>query len=239
MNILQLNKKTLLLLCALAFLALLFLLIGFLQLRETGSPQQDNSLTTPIPTPLITKRDLVTATIDPTPETILVSGEKQTFVITFSQPQNRQLLSPVLTVKDVTNDDDPQSLPIKSLFDNTTTLRITSPLPTQPNSIYLLTIVNTQTHAIIFEASYTSSPPIPTPVAKNNTALSQFLPYTTTTYSLEYDKNSNLYVFHFLYNAGSSDDVQTQFEKAQAAAKVFITSKNIDLDSLVIQWKRY
>jgi hypothetical protein len=234
MDYFLLHKKTLLLIGALLLIAIVLVTIGFIQFMATQSESEriQNSS-------LLENNQQVAITITPVAQTILPAGEKQTFTLTFTPPQNKTLFHASLTVKTVSNNQDPRDIPLQLLSSTDSSLVVASSSTITPDSIYEFTLINKKTNEILFKASYTSSPLAPTPIAKNNSELATYLPYQTPTYSLEYNKEENLYIFHFIYNPNSSLDAQTQFLNAQSQAQAFIRSKSIDPESVVIEWKRY
>lgn len=106
--------------------------------------------------------------------------------------------------------------------------------PTIPNSKYTLSI--TQSGGKEVAVKYISGSTAPTPIPTNNESLTQFLPYKTQAFILEYNEARNIYIMHFLYNAASSVDLSTQFDSAKKQANDFITSKNIPLSSIKIDY---
>ncbi len=122
---------------------------------------------------------------------------------------------------------------IKTLIDERTAT-IVNEDPTIPNSKYTLTIAQSGEKEVV--AKYLSGSITPTPISVNNESLTQFLPYKTQTFILEYNEARNIYIMHFLYSAASSVDLNTQFDSAKKQANDFIASKNIPLSSIKIEY---
>lgn len=106
--------------------------------------------------------------------------------------------------------------------------------PILPLKTYTLTL--TQNNQTLLKQNYISSKIKPTPIFQNDTMLKDFLPYSTQTYSLEYNPSRNIYVAHVKYNPDSSLSLNAQIEAVKADVSRFIQSKEITVDSVKIDY---
>lgn len=228
--------KTLLLLI---FLMMVILLIIFIQvfLNSQPKPKQKQS-----PEPVIQFQAPIQAPIKvigikPDKTISLQPGTMQQFVIQFSQPVNLDSIHLVVERTDITKDLPPyQAEQDTTLSSDRRSLTILLKKPVLPYSKYDLILTDTKKNAI-FQASYLSGKETPMVVKINNFNLSTYLPYETTSFKLSYDKSRNIYVFNFKYDTESPDDLQNQYEKAKSEAVKFIESKEIDINTIVIEWR--
>lgn len=218
-TLLLLPKKTVFFIGGLLFLCLFLLWIGISFFRSNET----------------TQNQLILLQVSPSSDTLLLPQTKQTFTLTFSLPVSASEISVVATEQIVvTNQQQKIALLLKQNSSSKTLT--TSPIAVKPYAQYTLVVLQKATGKTLAGVSYQTLPPQPTRAPTNNLFLSQYLPYETETYRLSYWKEKNVYVFNFKYNPSSSDDTQTQFEKAQNDAKTFIQSKGIPLDSIIINW---
>lgn len=106
-----------------------------------------------------------------------------------------------------------------------------------PLGIYTLNVLRKSDNQVVFTGTYLTGDATPSPVISNNQNLIPFLPHNAPNYTLEYFKNKNIYVFHFIYDVNSALSIDEQFNKAKNDALLFIKSKNVNPDSLVVDWR--
>lgn len=201
---------------------------------ESNKQERSNSQITP--TPGITSIS-IDKIIPDEPQT-LTAGIPHTFLIYFNKdiPLGRYEFD--LSYADITQDS-PQRIPVQktiSLFaPNVVSIKTLSPI--NEKSEYYLTVIDTQSNTTISSSSYLSGNIEPTPLPSNNQTLKQFLPHETDTYLLEYSGTKNLYIFHFKYDPTNDDDIDTQLQDAKNEAIQYIQSKNVDINSIVIEYR--
>ena len=230
-----------------SFKTTLFFLLGFifvgifviLLFRKNLEPK---TTTTTVPKPLVainkglTQENFVVINLSPDGSTILAPHTKQEFSITFSNTVKLRLVTITLSLNLENNE--VRSIPISTtLSTDKKTIRILPIDPIQPDSDYNLSVKNATTGKTILAKAYISDVSMPTPVPSNNLSLAKYLPYQTKNFLLEYVPSLNVYLFHFLIDASSTDDLTTQFNKAKNDATDYIKSKGIDPSTLVIEWK--
>lgn len=89
---------------------------------------------------------------------------------------------------------------------------------------------------IILSADYSSPSITPTPLPSNNAQLKEYLPYDTPNFLLDYNKSRNLYIMHFKFRSSDPGTIEQQFEKAKREAQEFIASKNIQVNTVEIEY---
>ncbi len=227
------NKKILILV---VFFILAILLILFLQISGNitqspgGLPSLDGNI-----------QNQGTSTLSVasfTPETSfpLIPDQNITFKISFNNPVSLSDLSVSLVQEEIITEG-VSIVPINLLLENENkTLAVTPQTIIKGYSEYNLVIKDKSGRELLNE-TYLSNQPIPTPAASNNLELSNFLPHETSNYRLSYLPSRNIYIFNFIYNPNSSEDLQTQYERAKQQAEEFIESKGINLEEIVIEWR--
>jgi hypothetical protein len=173
-------------------------------------------------------------TLNPIESQILTPGQIQTFTITFTKPVafNKYSLSVTKSAPRTTE----QKVDFTSSFGDRS-LQITLTEVIQPTTTYTITLQEKGSSNILFSVFYNSgNPPLPT-IAQNNTQLQQYLPYETDSYILSYLPSRNIYIFNFKYDSTLSGGINDQYESAKKAAIEFITSKGININSIVIEWR--
>lgn len=221
----NIDKKQLVLLVFVVGLSIV-ILISMIFLKGQKSP--------PVGTPTISS-DLEVTGIIPTKGTVLTPNQPQEISVTANQPVDLSELTIKLLSKNLINDVQIEEQFKPSLSSDNRTIKIKILDSIKPYSQYSLNILSNQKK--ILEISYLTDKPIPAPVSTNNQGLRQFLPFETETFKLSFDKKRNVYIFNFKYNPNSSDNLDTQYQKAKTKAEIFIKSKGIDLNSIAIEWR--
>lgn len=226
---------------------LLSILLAIIYLRfENATAPSPSSPTTPnqiSPLPSVTGTAVTNIEVDkviPDDELGLTSGKPHSFFIHFNGPISVNQISCVVTYTYIYTDDPiPQiaSITTNQLGKDTLELQVLDPI--EQGAEYTIVIRNRSTNDILSTTTYSSQDVQPTPIQKNNPALKQYLPYTTSTYSLEYLERKNIYQFHFIYNPDVETPIEEQFETAKTDALQFIRSHSIDPASVTIEWKYY
>jgi hypothetical protein len=182
------------------------------------------------------RRDITTIfvrEVSPPPTQTLVAGQLQKFTVTLDASVDVGKLR-INIVSSPPSDISSQSpVPFTKGFSGRK-LEISTTQTTLPVTTYTITLAYND--KVILQQSYLSSPEAPTPVANNNVSLSQFLPYETLNYLLEYNKGRNIYIVHVRYDPNSKKDLTTQFNDAKSNANNFIESRGVDLKSIVIEY---
>lgn len=184
---------------------------------------------------------IVVDRVVPDAEFNIASGKSSRFFIYFSEQVDAKDIAAMVTYTYIYEDETMTPLTaqttLKQLGTNTLELQLIEPV--KPGAEYTISIVNKNTNQILSTSTYGSLNTQPTPVANNNPALQQYLPYSAETYSLEYNQQKNLYVFHFINSESSEQPIEEQFKAAKQAAIQFIQSKGIDQNSITVEWKYY
>lgn len=230
--------KTYLLIGLMSMILLALLILNFA--KRAGV--QPNSTSIPVYSPTATSSSLppvdITVTgASPDRNTIFNPGQQQAFISKFQNPVNLSWLGIKITYKDIYTSKITAIQFNSSLDASGKVLTITTVGPISPDGEYTLSIDNLTKNTNILNVTYLSNSASPIPVSSNNPALIQYLPYEADNYSLDYMPEQNVYVFHFKMNYNSSDDLQTQYQKAKQDATDFIQSKGVDINSIVIQWR--
>ena len=222
------NKKILFFLCA---FAAVFLFIGVVLFTLGTQPKTDQQTSGPSTEDNTLLQSISLVSVSPIQNSVLVSGKKQIFTITFNnQPKN---ITTTLERTDVTNTSKPVTASF-TLSEKGNALVLTTTGPIVPDSIYTLNVLYQNTPLV--SLSYTTTNLLPSPVKQNNEPLKKYLPYNTASYSLRFDQNRNIYLFNFIYDPSKNDSLDVQYEQAKQDATDFIESKGIDIDSVIIEW---
>ena|SRR3989344_2206114 len=222
------NKKILFFLCA---FAAVFLFIGVVLFTLGTQPKTDQQTSGPSTEDNTLLQSISLVSVSPIQNSVLVSGKKQIFTITFNnQPKN---ITTTLERTDVTNTSKPVTASF-TLSEKGNALVLTTTGPIVPDSIYTLNVL--YQNIPLMSLSYTTTNLLPSPVKQNNEALKKYLPYNTASYSLRFDQNRNIYLFNFIYDPSKNDSLDVQYEQAKQDATDFIESKGIDIDSVIIEW---
>ena len=222
------NKKILFFLCA---FAAVFLFIGVVLFTLGTQPKTDQQTSGPSTEDNTLLQSISLVSVSPIQNSVLVSGKKQIFTITFNnQPKN---ITTTLERTDVTNTSKPVTASF-TLSEKGNALVLTTTGPIVPDSIYTLNVLYQNTPLV--SLSYTTTNLLPSPVKQNNEPLKKYLPYNTASYSLRFDQNRNIYLFNFIYDPSKNDSLDVQYEQAKQDAIDFIESKEIDVDSVIIEW---
>ena len=170
---------------------------------------------------------------------ILNTGKIQTFDIYFNNPQIQvNNYSFNISSLDTTSDNTLFTpIDIETLLLGKGQVELKTTQEIKEKYEYKLEILSKKNGEVVFSRTYLSTDILPTPVAVNNKSLVPYLPYETTNFSLEYLKDQNRYIFHFVYNADSDVPIDNQLEQAKTDAAAFINSKGIDINTLVIEWR--
>lgn len=213
-------------------LIIVLVIINLIRFKNSSSiPNKPSETTLPA-------QELKVLRISPEQNTILTPNTYQTFNIQFTSAILQSYFKVLVIRQDVTTDSTPKTEEvITDLTDNNTTLSITLKNPIQGYSSYEINLLSSADNSPIFKIEYLSDKPQETPAPNNNTQLKQFLPYKTNSYELEYNEDTNIYLFHFIYNSDSSETLDSQYQKAKQAATNFIKSKGIDINSIIIEWR--
>jgi hypothetical protein len=242
MNISSVDKKTLLLLGGLLLLCLAFLALAFSLLyqpkpssRQAGNPPSEQSDSGFFSTLFSSTASVVS--FSPPAETVLTPGNPIHITVVFNKPVRLDTISVVLTQKLIQTDETTRVNITQDTTSSDKQLVITTKTPIKPYATYTFSISDKSSKKTLLSAVYSSDSAQPSPVQSNNPDLQQYLPYETGTYALSYLPKQNIYVFNFLFNPDDPTDIQTQFETAKQNALLFIKSKGIDPNSLLIDWR--
>ncbi len=192
----------------------------------------------PKPQPSVQKvpRDTTTKLIKevaPDPFQALTPSQNQTFTVTLDPALDSSKIQTKLTLSPPSNAAEKIEIPlVVNRQENKLILTTTTPI--EPVSTYTLTLL--LRGQVILQQSFLSAAASPTPLPVNNTALSQHLPHETHIYLLEYDRDENIYLMHFKYDAASPDSFTDQFEKAKKSTNEYIAGKNIDTSTVTIKY---
>lgn len=210
---------------SLVALTVLFLFVS--TLKKTPPPQTDTKKAPRDTTSSLVKKVLPESTM------LLNPGRAQAFTITLDPSLDPQTITFKLTSSPPSDASKTKDVGLSPSYKNATiTLVTTSQI--EPSTTYILTLF--LRGGTIFRQAYLSSPFAPTPVQSNNASLSSFLPYETLNYRLEFNKEQNIYVMHFKYDANSKEDLSTQFNNSKTNADEFIESKGIDTTTVTIKY---
>lgn len=211
---------------SLVVLTILFLLVSSLK-KPAVTPKPGAQKI-----PKDTTTSLVKAVL-PDPSQALTPSQNQTFTITLDPALDPKAIEAKITSSPPSNAAEKTDVPfVLSRQGNTLTLTTNSPI----RSVTTYTLVLRLRGQVILQQSFLSSSVSPTPLPTNNTALSQYLPHETHIYLLEYDRDQNIYLAHFKYDASSPDSFTDQFEKAKKSANEFIAGKGIDVTTVSIKY---
>lgn len=164
--------------------------------------------------------------------------ERPKFTVVFESGVNPTMVSFDLTKKEIASGKT-ENVPLKVSQVTFTTLRADSQKATDPQSIYTLKVKSSSNNEVVYQTNYQTGEPAPTPVASNNPILQHFLPYKAENYTLKYLSETNVYVFSFIYDPKSKEDLNTQYEKAKNDAIKFIEGNGVDVNSINIEWRHY
>ena len=226
MNTKTVNFKLFFLLAAViaVFALFIFIVVFSLFMSHSQSTVDNNS------------KNVIKSVFPPDGE-VLTPRVKQKFYVYFNSPPTNKLTYTLSYVDIGADDNNPISVGTDvSDVDKGGTI-ITTLTNLTENSVYFLKIIDSATHKTIFSASYFTADITPTPIPSNNPLLIPFLPHQELNYSLEYLKDQNLYIFHFIYNPDSTDSIDDQFNNAKNNALQFIKDKGIDPNALTIDWR--
>ena len=228
---LKIRDKTLLFPIIVAFILVIIVFGILLFSLQTG---QKN--TVPV-TPTLTPNAAVTKVFPDEPET-LTAGIPHTFLIYFNKNISIKALEFTLSYIDVTQDS-PTTITAKVSLSQVspTEVLVKTEDPIQERSEYNLTVDNPQTSEVLSSTTYLSGDIQPTKVPTNNLKLKDFLPYDTTSYTLEYVPGQNIYIFHFKFDPTNQEDITQQLQDAKSQAIQFIESKGVDINSIVIDYR--
>lgn len=211
---------------SLVILVVLFLFVS--SLKKSPPPPQPAAQKVP--------KDTTTQlikTVLPDSSQTLVPSQSQTFTITLDPSLDPSTIQAKLTASPPSNAAEKTDVPI-AVTRESNRLILTTTNPILPVSTYTLTLL--LRGQIILQQSFLSASISPTPLPTNNTVLSQYLPHETLIYLLEYDKDQNVYLMHFKYDAASPDSFTDQFEKAERSANEYIAGKGIDTTTVSIKY---
>lgn len=211
---------------SLVLLTALFLLVSSLK----KSPPQQQPSTQKVPRDTTTQ---LVKEVTPDPFQALVPMQNQTFIITLDPALDPNKTQAKLTLSPPSNAAEKTEVPL-IISRQANKLMLTTTNPIQPVSTYTLTLL--LRGQVILRESFLSSSISPTPLPTNNNTLSQYLPHETRIYLLEYDRDQNVYLMHFKYDASSPDSFTDQFEKAKKSANEYIEGKNIDTSTVTVKY---
>lgn len=175
-------------------------------------------------------KDLLVSILPPTTEA-LTPGKTETFVLTFKENVTTELKAKVVFHSIL--DDSDQEVPFKLLIDqNRMSISLNAPIVGYGE--YTLSI-NSVTEEL-FSVTYLSDVPRATPVANNNLALIEYLPFETNTFRLTFIPNQNKYLFSYKFDINSTKEAGVQYDEAKEEALQFIRNRGIDPNTLVIEW---
>ena len=177
----------------------------------------------------------VVSSVSPDKGAILVSNQKQKFVITFTTAFNPKSITIVLQKNDIYKQDSPVPVNYSTSYSGNM-LTISFSENVQPGFDYKFTLLYQPTNSLLFEAIYSVMQPLPTPQPNNNTSLAQYLPMKTDSWSLSYWQPENIYIFSFFYDPNSPNNLVVQRQNAEAAMNQFIQSKGIDPSTVKIKY---
>ncbi len=210
---------------ALVFLTFLFLFLSSLKKTPT-TPEKKPSLRGDVTTSFI-------KSFSPPSNILLTAGKVQKFTIFLASPIDPNLLQIKAASSSPSDISNNISVPIKKNTNNNS-IEFTTTQPLSPVTTYSITI--TYKGQLLLQQSYLTSSYTPTPIPTNNPTLSSFLPYETLNYSLEFNKEQNIYIMHFKYNPNSNTDMTTQFNEAKTQTNKFIQGKGIDPLTVIIKY---
>lgn len=213
-------------LASLVVLTVLLLLVS--SLKKSPAPQSNTQQKVPkdTTTPLI-------KSVQPDSAQALPVSQNQTFTITLDSALDPSLIKARLDSSPPSNAAEKTNVPL-SISTHNNAITATTSTPIAPFTTYTLTL--TLRGKTILQRSYLSDAPSPTPIPANNTTLMNYLPHETLIYLLEFDRDQNIYLVHFKYDATSPLSFTDQFEKAKKSANEYIASKNIDPSSVTIRY---
>jgi len=236
-NVFLRNKSLLVILAVAGLMAFLAIGLGIFivvpDITKLGQkPKPDLSLA-------LNKYPAVTS-ITPEEFVLLQPGKPQVFRASFRNGGDITTLRASLSQSLIRQPNKVTTLPITTSFDKpTNSVVVTMNSPIQPVSTYALVIKNPASGNPLLAINYHSGDIQPTAVISNNPKLQEFLPHKTDSYSLIYDKNKNIYIFHFKIDPESTLTLSSQYNNAKANATQFITAKGIPINSIAIEWNRY
>lgn len=225
-------------------LAFIFVFIGIvigliIYLNANDTPIEDSDIALfPTPVPILyTSPDVVS--IDPPITTALLPGKDISFLITFTTSIREKPVKILLTRKPIIGID--ESINSVSITSELTSfgkaLSVTLQEPILPAQEYSLIVLGANDKTLV-SSTYTSSSIEILRAPQNNPDLQQFLPYETPTFRLTYNENRNSYIFNFKINPNSTESLESQFNQAKQQAESYIRSKGIDINTIVIEWRR-
>lgn len=170
----------------------------------------------------------------------LIPGKQQEFIINFHDQIDVTKLQTSLNANSYTKDSSPQRVEITTSFEKKNQMiRIKTNTSIVPLHSYTLMVTNPISKQLMLRATYHSTDVMPTAIPTNSQTLRKFLPHVTDNYSLVFNEKQNLYIFHFKIIPTSSQSLSEQFAIAKNDAMKFIQSKNISINSIVIDWRNY
>jgi hypothetical protein len=226
-----------LILLILVFLVMLTIRGGGQKGKTSPSPSPTNPFVNlPVDDTQFIKSPMV-VNITPDDNSILTPGEIQTFSVKFNSPIAKESMYVFFRAKDNIEEENYKAVEFsQTLSENNTLLSIKTVSPILVFHNYNLTIYQAN-GAKLLQVTYTSDRFERTKEPQNNPELAKYLPHETSSYTLSYIENLNLYIFSFNYNAESEESLDSQYEKAKQDAERFIESKGIDLNSIKIEWR--
>lgn len=217
-NVIKKTGYVLAVLVTFVVLTLVFLALSSLKKTQNNDPAKQTTLLTSVRPP---KTEELKASLT------------QKFEITFTSMDQTTPINISLSSAPFKNPEEATAVKVsQKTIGNSMIINTLEPI--LPLNTYTLTL--TQNSQTILKYIYLSSETKPTPIPQNNTALQEFLPHTTQTYSLEYALSRNIYVAHVKYNPNSSLSLTAQIEAVQTDVSQFIQSKGIAVESVKIDY---
>lgn len=211
---------------SLIVLTVLFLFISSLKKAPTPPPSVQKRVPKNITTSLVKK-------VLPDSTQALANSQNQTFTITLDSALDPSLIKVQLVASPPSNATEKTAIPLSVSYDKNI-ITATTTKPIEPFTTYTLTLSLREQN--ILQRSYLSEALSPSPLPTNNAILSSYLPHETFIYLLEFDKDQNIYLMHFKYDATSPLSFTEQFEKAKKSVNEYIASKNIDPNTVIIKY---
>jgi len=238
----DLKDRPLLFMLAVGFI-LIMIIVTIAYSILTGKPKaSDSIITTPTPTSQqgsSSQADIQIDKVIPDEPAMLDSEKPATFFVYFHSKTNPSNVDFNLSYIDLTQDNPPKIVKLQVNSSAGNVVQLTTGEPILQQADYTLTITDRQSNKTLFSGIYPSRDIPPTPVPTNNSLLKRYLPYDTSTYTLVYVPEKNLYVSHLKWNPDLPDTYDVQFQSAKTDALNFIQSKGIDISTVVIEWRRY
>lgn len=222
------NKQSLLLI-GIIILAII-ILASMLLFKKPATPPSNSSQN-----PIV---NLQLENVQPAKNAPLEIGKAAQFAFSFNQPIELNQFNIKVTKINITQDNSSTIADFVKQFSNDKkTLILSLKEPVGAYTSYTITLSSAETGTTLYTASYFSQTPKASPATSNNLQLKQFLPYETNNFVLSYVVDTNTYVFNFKFDINNPATSSTQFDQAKQQALDFIKSKDIDPNSVVIDWR--